>query len=77
MQFKVEYGYENLGENAEFTPYERHIIWRYKNLKDYLISQSREDKQIIEQLNGVKYRFGKATMYDSYNKKAYIELIEE
>lgn len=48
MQFKVEYGYENLGENAEFTPYERHIIWRYKNLKDYLISQSREDKQIIE-----------------------------
>ena len=36
-----------------------------------------EDKQIIEQLNGVKYRFGKATMYDSYNKKAYIELIEE
>ena len=36
-----------------------------------------EDKQIIEQLNGVKYRFGKATMYDSYNKKAYIELIKE
>ena len=36
-----------------------------------------EDKQILEQLNGVKYRFGKATMYDSYNKKAYIELIEE
>lgn len=37
----------------------------------------KEDKQIIEQLNGVKYRFGKATMYDSYNKKAYIELIKE
>lgn len=36
-----------------------------------------EDKQIIEQLNGTKYRFGKATMYDSYNKKAYIELIKE
>lgn len=36
-----------------------------------------EDKQILEQLNGVKYRFGKATMYDSYNKKAYIELIKE
>jgi hypothetical protein len=36
-----------------------------------------EDKQIIEQLNGVKYKFGKATMYDSYNKKAYIELIKE
>ena len=48
MQFKVEYGYENLGESAEFTPYERHIIWRYKNLKDYSISPSREDKKIIE-----------------------------
>lgn len=36
-----------------------------------------ENKQIIEQLNGVKYKFGKATMYDSYNKKAYIELIKE
>lgn len=36
-----------------------------------------EDKQIMEQLNGTKYKFGKATMYDSYNKKAYIELIKE
>lgn len=36
-----------------------------------------EDKQILEQLNGEKYRFGKATMYDNYNKKAYIELIKE
>lgn len=36
-----------------------------------------EDKQILEQLNGVKYRFGKATMYDSHNRKAYIELIKE
>ncbi len=36
-----------------------------------------EDKQILEQLNGVKYRFGKATMYDSLSKKAYIELIKE
>ena len=36
-----------------------------------------EDKQIMEQLNGSKYKFGKATMYDSYNKKAYIELIKE
>ena len=47
MQFKVEYGYDNLSEDAEFTPYERHIIWRYKNLKDYSSIQSKEDKQII------------------------------
>jgi hypothetical protein len=36
-----------------------------------------EDKQILEQLNGTKYKFGNATMYDSYNKKVYIELIKE
>lgn len=48
LQFKVEYGYEDLGDNAEFSPYERHIIWRYKTLKDDSMIQSKQDKQIIE-----------------------------
>lgn len=31
-RFRVEYNYEDL-KNNEFTSYERHIIWRYKNLE--------------------------------------------
>ena len=47
-QFKIEFFYEDLGSQALFTPYERHIIWRYNNLNDFIITQSREEKSIIE-----------------------------
>lgn len=35
-----------------------------------------EEKSIIEQMNNVKYSFGKAKTYDSYMGKVYMELIE-
>ena len=48
-QFKIEYAYEDLGRNSEFTPYERHIIWRYKHLNDDFDFQTKEEKNIINQ----------------------------
>lgn len=47
-QFKIEYFYDDLGKNSEFTPYERHIIWRYKNLNDDADFQTKDEKKIIE-----------------------------
>ena len=35
-----------------------------------------KEKSIIEQMNGVKYSFGKANTYDPYFGKVYIELIQ-
>ena len=35
-----------------------------------------EEKSIIEQMNNVKYSFGKAKTYDPYLGKVYMELIE-
>lgn len=35
-----------------------------------------KEKSIIEQMNGVKYSFGKARTYDPYFEKVYIELIQ-
>lgn len=34
-----------------------------------------KEKTIIEQMNGVKYSFGKAKTYDPYMGKVYLELI--
>ena len=47
FQFKIEYAYEDLGKKSEFTPYERHIIWRYKHLNDDFDFQTKEEKNII------------------------------
>ena len=46
-QFRVEYGFEDL-KKSNYTSYERHIIWRYKYLKEDLDSYSKKDKKIIE-----------------------------
>ena len=46
-QFKIEYAYEDLGRKSEFTPYERHIIWRYKHLNDDFDFQTKDEKNII------------------------------
>ena len=45
-QFKVEYDYEDL-KNSQFDSYERHVIWRYNNLKEEVGLLSRKDKKII------------------------------
>ena len=48
-QFKVEYDYEDL-KNSQFDSYERHVIWRYNNLKEEVGLLSRKDEKIIKQL---------------------------
>lgn len=71
QQFKVEYGYEDLGEEAIFSPYERHIIWRYKTLKDNSMIQTRADKEIIERyLNSDLIEFERAH-HDVYAEGIY------
>lgn len=66
-QFKIEFFYENLGSTALFTPYERHVIWRYNNLKDYTSIQSKEERNIIE-----RYLNSSWCMSD-HHKDNYIE----
>lgn len=41
------------------------------------IESCKEQKEFLEQMNGVKYRFGKAVAYDIHNHNFYFELIEE
>ncbi len=50
FQFKIEFDYENL-RRSEFNSYERHVIWRYNNLKEGKDVLSRKDKGIIETYN--------------------------
>ena len=47
FQFRVEYGFEDL-DKSQYNSYERHIIWRYKYLKDDLDTYSKKDRNIIE-----------------------------
>ncbi|MBP3464431.1 MAG: immunity protein YezG family protein [Clostridia bacterium] len=68
LQFKVEYGYEDLGPNAEFSPYERHIIWRYKNLKIDPELQTKEEKNIIN-----RYFSSDLIQFEKGNNDIYIE----
>lgn len=46
-QFRVEYGFEDL-KKSNYTSYERHVIWRYKYLKEDFDYFSRKDRKIIE-----------------------------
>lgn len=46
-RFRVEYNYEDL-KNNEFTSYERHIIWRYKNLEIGPEQVNKQDKEILK-----------------------------
>ena len=67
-QFKIEYGYEDLGKNAEFNPYERHIIWRYKYLKDKDEVRSKEENKIIQ-----RYLDSDLILFERTNNEAYTE----
>ena len=46
-QFRVEYGFEDL-KNSKFNSYERHVIWRFKYLKEDLDTYSKKDKKSIK-----------------------------
>ena len=65
-QFRVEYGFEDL-KNSKYDSYERHIIWRYKYLKEDLDIYSRKDKKIIE-----KY-FEDVHLNGELKKELYVE----
>ena len=67
-QFRVEYGFEDLGKNAEFNPYERHIIWRYKFLKDKTESSSKEEKEIIQ-----RYLDSDLIVFEKTTNELYVE----
>lgn len=45
-QFRIEFGYEDLVD-SDFNSYERHVIWRYNNLKEGIEFLSRKDKKIL------------------------------
>ena len=47
FQFKVEFDYENL-EESRFDSYERHVIWRYLNLKEAIDVFSKKEQKIID-----------------------------
>ena len=67
-KFKVEYAYDDLGRNAEFSPYERHIIWRYKNLEENLELQTKEEQNIIE-----RYLNSELIQFERENNETYLE----
>lgn len=67
-QFKIEYGYEDLRQNVEFSPYERHIIWRYKYLGIDPELQTREEKSIID-----RYLNSTAIQLEKENNDVYLE----
>lgn len=68
FQFKIEYGYEDLKQNSEFSPYERHIIWRYKNLEIDPSLQTKEEKNIIE-----RYLNSELIQLERENNDVYVE----
>lgn len=70
FQFKVEYAYEDLGKNSEFSPYERHIIWRYKNLGIDTQLQTKEEKEIID-----RYLNSDLILFEKQNNDVYVESI--
>lgn len=68
FQFKIEYGYEDLRKNLEFNPYERHIIWRYKNLKLDTSLLTKEEKVIID-----RYLNSELIQLEKENTDVYVE----
>lgn len=53
-KFRIEYNYEDL-QKSDYNNYERHIIWRYKYLKQGIEYCNREEREILlRYLNGPK-----------------------
>ena len=72
LKFKVEYGYEDL-RNSDFNSYERHIIWRYKNLNIGLDQVNKEEKEILS-----RYLLGAKTLSreEHYETGIYIQDVD-
>lgn len=70
FQFKIEFGYEDLNK-SKYTPYERHVIWRYNYLHLEMDLYSKNERNIIE-----KYLYD-ISMEKTLKKDVYIEGIYE
>ncbi len=68
FQFKIEYDYNDIGKNSEFSPYERHVIWRYKNLESDTTLLSKSEKEIIN-----RYLSSNFYVFEQQNKDFYVE----
>ena len=66
FQFKIEYNYDDVDMNSEFTPYERHVIWRYKNLKLDFDTLSKKERDIVK-------RYVNSDFCEKINKDVYSE----
>lgn len=60
---------------ACYVEYEDFFMMNKPSLKDTL-NECKENKRIIEKLNGTKYKFGKIRGYLPYSKEVIVELIE-
>lgn len=60
---------------ACFVRYEDFFMMNNPSLHDTL-ENCKENKRILEKLNGVKYKFGKVKGYLPYSKEVIVELIE-
>lgn len=68
FQFKIEYAFEDVGKNFEFTPYERHIIWRYKNIDSDINHLTNEEKDIVK-----RYFDSDLILFEKENNQIYTE----
>ena len=72
LKFKVEYDYEDL-KNSVFNSYERHIIWRYKNLGIGEAKLNKKDREILKRFeNGARTLERK----EQYEAGIYIKDVE-
>ena len=72
FKFRVEYNYENL-QKSEFSSYERHIIWRYKNLGIGPEQVNKEEREILR-----RYMVGAKTLVrkEIYDAGIYIRNVK-
>ena len=72
IKFKVEYDYEDLTK-SKFSSYERHVIWRYKNLGIKEEQLSKKEHEIIE-----RYLIGEKVIKrrERYEEGIYIKNIK-
>ena len=71
-KFRIEYNYDDL-QDSDYNNYERHIIWRYKYLKQGIEYCNREDREIlVRYLNGPK----KLNSNQAYEEGIYIKDIK-
>ena len=71
-KFRIEYNYEDL-QKSDYNNYERHIIWRYKYLKQGIEYCNREEREILlRYLNGPR----RLNSNEAYEEGIYIKDIK-